>query len=394
MRNKKIVLGVTGSIAAYKAISLLRQMKAREAHVTVVMTRAAQRFISPLTFEVLSQEKVYTGLFMPSHEMAHISLAESSDLILIAPATANFIAKVSAGFSDDLLSALVLASHARMMMAPAMDGEMWHKATTRRNVEFLTGEGVHFIWPEKGLLASGKTGEGRLADEEVILNEISLFFEEKRDLFGKRVCVTAGPTVEPIDPVRFISNRSSGKMGFALAKEALKRGAHVTLISGPTSLPPLAGIETIFVETGDEMAESVFKKFPENDILIMAAAVSDYKVSRPAQQKIKKGEGELVLQLTPARDILAELGKLKKSQILVGFAAETESAERYPVKKLKEKNLDLIVANNISLKGAEFGSDTNIVTIFDRHGNREEFPLLSKEKVAENIFDKIISFMS
>jgi phosphopantothenoylcysteine decarboxylase/phosphopantothenate--cysteine ligase len=392
MRTKKIVLGVTGSIAAYKAISLLRQIKAREAHVTVVMTRAAQRFISPLTFEVLSREKVYTDLFMPSHEMAHISLAESADLILIAPATANFIAKVSAGFSDDLLSALVLASPARMMMAPAMDGEMWQKPVTRRNVEFLKGEGVHFIWPEKGLLASGKTGEGRLADENIILNEISLFFEAKSDLSGKRVCITAGPTVEPIDPVRFISNRSSGKMGYALAREALNRGARVTLISGPTALQPPPGVEMIFVETGSEMAESAFKKFPESDIFIMAAAVADYQVRSPAQKKIKKGEGELVLQLTPARDILAELGKLKKSQVLVGFAAETESAEHYPVKKLKEKNLDLIVANNITLKGAKFGSDTNIVTIFDRWGNRDPFPLLPKEKVAENIFDKIISF--
>jgi phosphopantothenoylcysteine decarboxylase/phosphopantothenate--cysteine ligase len=392
MRNKKIILGVTGSIAAYKAVSLLRQMKAREAHVTVVMTRTAQKFISPLTFEVLSQEKVYTDLFLPSHEMAHISLAESADLILIAPATANFIAKVSAGFSDDLLSALVLASHAHIMMAPAMDGEMWQKTTTRRNVKFLTGEGVRFIWPEKGLLASGKSGKGRLAGEGAIINEISLLFEEKRDLSGKRICITAGPTVEPIDPVRFISNRSSGKMGYALARSAYKRGALVTLISGPTALPPPAGIETIFVQTGDEMAESVFKKFPESDILIMAAAVADYKVSRPAQTKIKKGDGELVLQLTPAIDILAELGKLRKNQILVGFAAETENSERYPVKKLKEKNLDLIVANNISLKGAEFGSNTNIVTVFDRHGNKEEFPVLPKEKVAENILDKIISY--
>lgn len=392
MRNKNIILGITGSIAAYKAVSLLRQLKARKALVKVVMTRAAQKFISPLTFEVLSQERVYTDLFMPSHEMAHISLAESADLILIAPATANFIAKVSAGFSDDILSALVLASQARLMMAPAMDGEMWQKTTTRRNVQFLMGEGVQFIWPEKGLLASGKNGEGRLAGEEAILNEVSLIFEEKRELIGKRVCITAGPTVEPIDPVRFISNRSSGKMGFALANAALKRGARVTLISGPTALPPPAGVEMIFVQTGDEMSESVFKKFPESDIMIMAAAVADYKISHPAQRKIKKGDGELVLQLTPSIDILAELGKLRKNQILVGFAAETESAERYPLKKMKEKNLDLIVANNISLKGAEFGSDTNIVTVYDRHGNREAFPILPKGKVAEHILDKIISY--
>lgn len=393
MRNKTIVLGVTGSIAAYKAISLLRQLKAREAHVTVVMTRAARKFVSPLAFQVLSSGTVYTDLFMPSHEMAHISLAETADLILIAPATANFIAKVANGFSDDLLSALILATRAQVLMAPAMDGEMWSKSTTQRNVEILKKAGIRFINPEKGVLASGKTGEGRLANEEIILHEVSHFFDEKRDLAGKRVCVTAGPTVESIDPVRFISNRSSGKMGYAVAQEAFRRGAIVTLISGPTALPPPVGVDTRFVETGEEMAEKVIKIFSGIDILVMAAAVSDYKAREPAQQKIKKGKGDLVLHLTPAKDILAELGQLKTRQILVGFSAETETKDQYPLKKLREKNLDLIIANNISLKGAEFGSDTNIVTFFDRQGKKEDFPVLPKEKVAEKIVNKILEIM-
>lgn len=393
MRNRKIVLGVTGSIAAYKAVSLLRQLTSREAQVTVVMTRSALKFISPLTFEVLSNRKVLTDIFMPSHEMAHISLAESADLILIVPATANFIAKVSAGLADDLLSALVLATRAQVIMAPAMDGEMWNKTTTRRNVEFLKKEGIRFIPPEKGRLASGKTGEGRLAEEESILREISNYFDKKRDLDGKKVTISAGPTLEPIDPVRFISNRSSGKMGYALAHEGLYRGAEVTLISGPTALAPPAGARFIPVQTGEEMAREALHLFPKSDIFIMAAAVSDYQVIHPAEKKIKKHKSPLHLQLNPSKDILAEMGKLKSNQILVGFAAETESADRYPVRKLKDKNLDLIVANNISLKGAGFGSENNIVTFYDRAGHKETFSLLPKRKVAENIFDKILTLI-
>lgn len=393
LKDKNILLGVTGSIASYKALLLLRQLKANGANVRVVMTKAAQKFVTPLSFQVLSGQNVYTDLFMPTHEMAHITLAEWADLIVIAPATANCIAKIANGLADDLLSSLVLASSAKILMAPAMDGEMWTKPATEKNVEVLVKEGVRFAWPEKGLLASGKTGEGRLAPESVILNEMERFFKKKEDLVSKKVCVTAGPTLEPIDPVRFISNRSSGKMGYALAKEASERGARVTLISGPTSLKPPPGVDTIYVETGEEMAAAVFKVFETTDILIMAAAVADYKARRPSSDKIKKDGNEFTLELVKTTDILKELGKLKRDQVLVGFAAETDPSDASPLKKLKEKSLDLVVANNITLKGAEFGSDTNIVVFFDRKGKKEVFPLLSKEKVAENIFDKIHEFI-
>ncbi|MBI1822058.1 MAG: bifunctional phosphopantothenoylcysteine decarboxylase/phosphopantothenate--cysteine ligase CoaBC [Nitrospirae bacterium] len=394
LKNKHIILGVTGSIAAYKALSLLRQLKSTGASVTVVMTESAQKFVTPLSFQILSGQKVHTDIFPPSFEMSHITLADQVDLIVVAPATANCLAKMASGLADDLLSALILASSAPVILVPAMDGEMWTKPVTRDNVTSLLKQGFQFIWPEKGLLASGKFGEGRFASEAVILNEIELFFNKKSDLASKKVCITSGPTLEPIDPVRFISNRSSGKMGFALAQEALNRGARVTLISGPTALETPTGIEAIFVETGEQMAEAVSKVFPTADIVIMAAAVADFKVDHPSTVKIKKSQEKMALKLVKTRDILAELGKSKAKQILVGFAAETESFDEAPLKKLKEKNLDLIVANNVTLKGAEFGSDTNIVVFFDREGKKDQFPLLSKKKVAENIFDKILTLAS
>ena len=394
LENKHIILGVTGSIAAYKSLSLLRQLKSRGSQVTVVMTASAQKFVTPLTFQVFSGQRVFTDTFSPSFEMAHITLAETADLIVVAPATANFLAMMAAGLADDLLTALVLAASAPIILAPAMDGEMWSKPVTQAHVTSLSKEGVRFVWPEKGPLASGKTGEGRLAPEANILNEIEGCFNKERGLISKKVCVTAGPTLEAIDPVRFISNRSSGKMGYALAKEAVNRGAEVTLISGPTALEIPFGVEAIFVETGEEMANTVSQVFPTTDIMVMAAAVSDYRVNHPAPKKIKKGDVELSLKLIKSRDILAELGKLKTKQILVGFAAETESSDDFPLKKLKEKNLDLVVANNITLKGAGFGSDTNIVVFYDREGNKEEFPLLPKSRVAENIFNKILTLTS
>ncbi|MHB8481749.1 MAG: bifunctional phosphopantothenoylcysteine decarboxylase/phosphopantothenate--cysteine ligase CoaBC [Nitrospiria bacterium] len=394
LENKHIILGVTGSIAAYKALSLVRQLKSRGSHVTVVMTKSAKKFVAPLTFQVLSGQKVYTDLFTPSLEMSHITLAGTADLIVVAPATANMLSKMALGLADDLLSALILASSAPVILVPAMDGEMWSKPVTQKNVSSLLKEGVRFVWPEKGLLASGKIGEGRLAAETDVLNEIESFFDKKRDLVSRKVCVTAGPTLEPIDPVRFISNRSSGKMGYALAREAVNRGAEVTLISGPTALKIPSGVEPVFVETGEEMAEAISKIFSKTDIMIMAAAVADYKVNHPFIRKIKKSEGDLSLKLVKTRDILAELGKSKTKQILVGFAAETEVSDDAPMKKLKEKNLDLVVANNVTLKGAEFGSDTNIVVLYDRDGKKTHFPLLPKSQVAQNIFDKILSLVS
>ena len=393
IQGKRIVLGVTGSIAAFKAVQLVRELKNLGAEVTVVMTRSARKFVTPLTFEVLSGKFVHTDLFSPSREMAHVTVGEQADLVLVAPATADFMARVASGFASDLLTAIVLTTKAPLIFAPAMDGEMWHKSVTRKNAAFLQEEGVLFIGPDAGMLASGRSGVGRLAETGAIVRAVEDHFQTEAELRGKRVCVTAGPTREPIDPVRVLSNRSSGKMGYALAEEAIRRGAGVELITGPVDLVPPAGVVTTRVETGREMMREVKSRFDSCDILIMAAAVSDYRLD-PFPGKIKKEGKDLILKLVPADDILAEMGKRKKNQFLVGFAAETDPDDRYPLEKLKNKNLDLVVANNIMLPGSGFGSDTNRVILFDRDGTREPLPLLPKKVVARRIFDKIIALMN
>lgn len=389
LTGKKILLGITGSIAAYKSVALLRSLRAEGAEVTVVMTPSAQKFVAPLTFQALSGRTVYTGLFVPGEEMAHITLGEGADLILVAPSTAHFLAKLSSGLADDLLSALILASSSPVLIVPAMDGQMWTKPVTQRNVRALLEGGFRFVWPEKGLLASGKTGEGRMAPEETIRSEVEALFR-KKDLIGKRVCITAGPTLEPIDPVRFVSNRSTGKMGYALAEEAESRGALVTLISGPVALPSPPRVKMVRIETAEEMDKEVSRIFPETDVLIMSAAVADYTFKFPSPVKIKKREKSLDLSLVRTKDILLELGREKKKQILVGFAAETDSADVEPLLKLKRKNLDLLVANNVTLEGAGFGSDTNIATLYRGHGEKISLPKMSKRALAEKIFDSIL----
>ena len=390
LKGRKIVLGITGGIAAYKAAELVRELVREEAEVHVVMTRSAQAFITPLTFQTLSGNPVTTELFnlIAESEIGHIALADRADLLAIAPATANIIGKIAAGIADDMLTTIVLATQAPVLMAPAMNVHMWENKICQENIQKLRSHGYHFIDPEAGELACGYEGKGRLAEIPAIVEEIRSLLSPK-DFSGERVLVTAGPTEEPIDPVRFLSNRSSGKMSFALARAARRRGAEVTLISGPTSLAVPPQMKHIPVRSAVQMREAVMGHLESASVLIMAAAVSDYRPKQRALGKIKKSAPEAVVELELNPDILAEAGSHKKSQILVGFAAETENLLASSREKLKQKNLDLIVANDVTLPGAGFGVDTNIVKIIDRDGKVGELPLMAKEDLADRILDRI-----
>jgi phosphopantothenoylcysteine decarboxylase/phosphopantothenate--cysteine ligase len=389
LQGKHILLGVTGSIAAYKSVLILRQLVQAGAQVTVVMTSSAQQFIAPLTFQVLSRRPVFTSLFDPSDEIRHLTLAEQVDLILIAPATANIIGKIANGIADDPLTTLVVASSSPIVIAPAMDGDMWNHPVLQRNISVLNGLGVHVVSPEEGPLASGKEGMGRLATESRIVEAVSSRLKKRGDLKGETVLVTAGPTREPIDPVRYITNRSSGKMGYALARAAQGRGARVILISGPTHLPTPAKVERISIQSAEEMREAVLRCWPEVTVLIMAAAVADYRPRRRAGQKIKKEKEALFLELEPTPDILSEVRSQQGHRTLIGFAAETEDVLNRARSKLEQKGLDLIVANDVTQEGAGFDLDTNIVTLIDAHGETTALPKLSKSEVAERILDRI-----
>jgi len=389
LQGKHILLGVTGSIAAYKSVLVLRQLVQAGAQVTVVMTSSAQKFITPLTFQVLSRRPVYTSLFDPSEEIRHLTLAERVDLILIAPATANVIGKLANGIADDLLTTLAVASSSPMVIAPAMDGDMWTHPVLQRNLSVLDGIGVHVVSPEEGPLASGKEGMGRLASESRIMEAVFSRLRKREDLKGETVLVTAGPTRESIDPVRYITNRSSGKMGYALARAAQGRGARVILISGPTHLPAPAKVERIPVQSAAEMREAVLRCFPDATVLIMAAAVSDYRPRQRSEQKLKKDRETLFLELEPTEDILAEVRSRRAHQILIGFAAETENVLNRARSKLVQKGLDLIVANDVTQDGAGFDLDTNVVTFIDANGDATALPKLSKAEVAERILDRI-----
>ncbi|MEK6683087.1 MAG: bifunctional phosphopantothenoylcysteine decarboxylase/phosphopantothenate--cysteine ligase CoaBC [Nitrospirota bacterium] len=390
LRDKHVLLAVTGSIAAYKSVLILRRLVEAGARVTVVMTSSARQFITPLTFQVLSRRPVYTSLFDPSDEIRHLTLAEQVDLILIAPATANIIGKIANGIADDLLTTLVTASRAPMVMAPAMDGDMWNYPVLQRNLSVLDGLGVQIVPPEEGPLASGKEGVGRLASEERILSAVLSRLSRRCDLIGETVLITAGPTREPIDPVRYLTNRSSGKMGYALARAARWRGARVILVSGPTSLAGPANVERVLVQTAEEMRDAVRRYFPETTLLIMAAAVADYRPRFRADQKLKKDTSTLFLELEPTPDILSDLGPERGSRIVAGFAAETEDVLNRARAKLEQKGLDLIVANDVTQEGAGFDLDTNIVTLMDAHGTTTALPKLSKAEVAERILDEIV----
>ncbi|HXC61303.1 MAG TPA: bifunctional phosphopantothenoylcysteine decarboxylase/phosphopantothenate--cysteine ligase CoaBC [Nitrospiria bacterium] len=389
LANKKIVLGVTGSIAAYKAVLLLRELSERGADVAVVMTPSAQRFVTPLTFQVLSRQPVHTDLFEPRKEILHLTLAEEANLVLIAPATAHFIARAAHGMADDLLTALMLATTAPVILAPAMDGNMWDHPMVQQNIARLCEIGVRIVEPEVGPLASGNEGKGRLAAEDRILEAVFDCFERKRDLAKELVLVTAGPTQEPIDPIRFLSNRSSGKMGYAMAEAARDRGARVILISGPTALPKPAGIEFVEVRTSEEMYQAVKKFFPKVTMLIMAAAVADFRPQETGVQKRKKDGMPQTLGLEKTPDILAEVSRDKEGRLVVGFAAETHDLINQAKTKLQKKNLDLIVANDVTMEGAGFEVDTNIVTLLDRSGLIIKLPKLSKREVAGRILDHV-----
>jgi phosphopantothenoylcysteine decarboxylase/phosphopantothenate--cysteine ligase len=392
LSGKEIVLGVTGSIAAYKAVELLRMLVKAGASVTVVLTEAAQRFVPPLTFAALSRREVMTDLFTLDYEakIRHIAATEGADLLLVAPATANVIGKFARGLADDLLTNLFLACTRPVVVAPAMDADMYRHPAVQENLERLRAWGVRIVGPAEGELASGMWGPGRLVEITEILQAAVEILCPRSDLGGEVVLVTAGPTHEPLDPIRYLTNRSSGKMGYAIAEEAADRGARTILVSGPTGLTPPKGVETIRIETALQMRTAVLEHLPEATVVIKAAAVSDYRLVQPADFKVKKEEQSLTLKLVPNPDILKEIGAQKGGRILVGFAAETGDLLRQAERKLKEKNLDLIVANDVSQEGAGFSHDTNAVVILDQDGGVEELPLLPKRTVARRILDRVV----
>jgi phosphopantothenoylcysteine decarboxylase / phosphopantothenate---cysteine ligase len=388
--GKRIALGVTGSIAAYKAVSLLRALRCEGAAVSVVMTRAATKFVTPLTFEVLSGSRVITDLFDAHEEISHLTIPERVDVVLVAPATANFLAKAALGLADDVLTTMLLSARCPVIVSPAMDGDMWTHPTVVQHVQTLRARGVVVLDPEVGPLASGRVAQGRLSEEPKILAAVDLALASRRDWQGQVVLVSAGPTQEPIDPVRFLSNRSSGKMGYAIAAAARDRGADVILISGPSSLSSEPGITTVRVNTAAEMADALCRHFPACTVLIMAAAVADFRPKESAMQKVKRqGKAEIVLELETTPDILAMLSARRTSQIMVGFAAETEHILSHATDKLKAKGLDLIVANDVTQTGGGFDSDDNAVVILSAKGEQRDLGLMSKRRLAEEILTAV-----
>ena len=391
--NKKILFGVTGGIAAYKACELIRELKKQGAEVQVAMTKSAQKFVSPLTFETLSDQEVLTDMFPPNKPVGtrHIDIPRNADRVFICPATANFISKVAAGIADDLLSTMVTVSGAeKTVFCPAMNTDMYLNPILQENIEKLKQLGYRFISPEIGELACHTEGIGRLADKERIVDVFKLELLGTNELKGHSIIVTGGPTEEPIDPVRFITNASSGKMGFAVAEAAALAGASVTLISGPTSLRPFFSVRFISVRTALEMREAVMESYNTAQGVIMAAAVSDYRPATYSDIKTKKGADRLIVELEKNPDILKELGKNKNGRILIGFAVETNNELEYAQQKLKEKNLDMIVVNNPRREGAGFGTDTNIVTFLLRSGERQDLPKMTKYEVAQRIIKQYI----
>lgn len=392
-KGKKILLCVTGSIAAYKAVVLLRMLIKNEAEVKVIMTQSAKDFISPLTFSTLSKNKVLSDLFDEETWANHVFLGRWADVILVSPASCNTIAKMANGICDNLLMAVYFSATSPVLIAPAMDEDMWHHPATKSNIEILKKHGDQLLHVNDGELASGLIGKGRMAEPEEIIHYLNKFFSLKSSLKGKIALVTAGPTYEAIDPVRFIGNRSSGKMGITIAQELAERGAEVNLIIGPSSINIPGGINAIKIISANEMYEATFKFFNKSDIIVMAAAVADYMPETPAKEKIKKHDGGLILKLEKTKDILAKAGELKtKDQILVGFALETENGKENAMKKLSMKNADLIVLNSLNDEGAGFGYSTNKISIFGRNGVEHLFEKKLKEDVAADIVNAIINY--
>ena len=389
LTGKKIVLGVTGGIAAYKACDLVSRLKKRGAEVRVVMTENACHFVEPLTFETLSGNPAYTDSFDRKYEIGHVSLAKWCDLMIVAPATANVIAKYASGICDDLLTTTLIAMTKPVLLAPAMNCAMWKNPATQRNMDVLAGRGVHFVGPERGHLACGDDDIGRMSEPETIVESADSLLNERRDLEGLSVLVTAGPTVEKIDPVRYITNRSTGKMGYAIARAAAARGARVTLISGPVAIDPPANVHLIRIESCAQLYQQVLANAPQADIVIQAAAPADFRPAQIAEQKIKKTGGGMKIALEPTADIAAALGARKADgQILVAFAAETEHVIENARGKRIRKNADLIVANDVSRTDAGFGTDTNVITLIAENDVRE-LAIMPKSDAAHAILDRI-----
>ncbi len=395
IKNKNIVLGVCGGIAAYKSVELLRLLKKHGANVRVIMTSNARKFVGQLTFEALSGQPVCTDIFEKNDcaPIRHIDWAREADAVVIAPATANITGKLANGIADDMLSTFMLAVTSPVIFCPSMNTHMYENKAVRRNLERLRTDGYFIMEPETGKLACGTAGPGRLPEPTDILDRVLSSLMPK-DLKGKRLLVTAGPTRELIDPVRFISNPSSGKMGYSIARAAEHRGGAVVLITGPVNLPDPLNVNMIHVRTAEEMASAVFKHMKRSDIIIKAAAVSDYRPVTSSKRKMKKGKDEMVLALQKNQDILKKLGRKKENRTLVGFAAETENLEKNARKKLAEKNLDIIAGNIIGRPSSGFGTDTNKVTLFYKNGSKESLPKMEKDALAHILLDRIVELMA
>ena len=391
MKGKHVLLCVTGGIAVFKAAALTSKLVQEGAIVKVIMSASACKFVTPLTFQALSRHEVYTDTFAEKDPsvISHIDLADWADVILVAPATANTIGKLANGIADDMITTTILAATAPVWIAPAMNVHMYEHAAVQQNMLTLQRFGYHFIEPGEGFLACGYVAKGRLEEPETIIALLKEFWQEKQLLAGKKILVTAGPTRERIDPVRYLSNFSSGKMGYAIVQEAIKMGADVTLVTGPTDLQVPSGAKVVRVESAQDMLEAVLSRYPDMDVVIKTAAVADYRPKTVHSEKMKKRAGELVLELERTTDILKTLGEKKEQQLLIGFAAETVDVAYYAQQKLETKNLDMIVANDVKAEGAGFGTDTNIVTMYKQSGDVIPLPLLSKAEVAHRILEEV-----
>ena len=396
LNQKTVVIGISGGIAVYKVLDVISKLKKLGANIHVIMTKSATEFVTPLSFQSLSQNYVVCDMFEEpkTWDVEHIALAKKADVFLVAPATANIIGKIANGIADDMLTTTIMATKAKVLIAPAMNTNMYENPIVQKNISILKELGYTFVEPESGRLACGDVGKGKLSTPDNIVNNIIDLLTQKQDLKGKKIMVTAGPTIESIDPMRYITNRSSGKMGYSIANEAIKRGADVTLISGPTNLTPPQNLKKLIkIESAQDMYKAVINNLNENDVIIKSAAVADYKPKNYSEQKIKKSDDDLIIELDRNKDIAYEIGKIKNNKILIGFAAETNDILDNAMKKIKKKNLDFIVANDLTKEGAGFGSDTNIVKIIDKEGNITDYPKMKKEEVANVILDKIKSLI-
>ena len=397
LKNRTVVIGVSGGIAAYKACDVVSRLKKLNANVHVIMTKGATEFVTPLTFQSLSQNYVVSDMFEEpkTWDVEHISLAKKADVFLIAPATANVIGKIANGICDDMLTTTVMATTGKVLIAPAMNTNMYKNPILQRNIQLLKEIGYNFVEPESGRLACGDVGEGKLAAPEKIVDAVvDLLSTKTQDLKGEKIMITAGPTRESIDPVRYLTNRSTGKMGYAIAKMAASRGADVTLVTGPTNIEVPSNIKKLVkVESAQEMYNAIIDNFDDNNVIIKSAAVADYKPKTYCNKKIKKSDDDLVIELDRNKDIAYEIGKIKKDKILVGFAAETNDLIENAKNKVKKKNFDFIVANDLTENGAGFGTDTNIVKIIDKNGDISKYPQMKKDEVADIILDKVKSLL-